>query len=474
MNPTTARPTRRLVAVAASLLLLTSACNAETTANASAETTAATDASTDSTATDTTNTTSSSSSLFDSSVVHDIVVEFDEEEYAAMLATFSSTGEKEWIEATITIDGVTYEQVGLRLKGNSSLFGLSADTADDPSTLPWLIQLDEYIDDQNHEGITDLVIRSNSTETAMNEAIALELLELAGLATQQAIAVSFTVNGTTELRLAIEHPDDIWEEAYFDAEDAALYKADSEGDYSYRGDDPEAYDDVFNQKAGEDDLEPLIEFLDFINNSDDETFAAELSEHLDVEAFAAYLAMQELVGNFDDIDGPGNNSYLHYDGETGQFTVVNWDLNLAFGTSNVNGGGPGGGGGGFGGQPGQQGGQPGQAPEGAEPPEGFEGGQPGQRPEGVGGFDTTGGPQGGGGPNGGSNILVERFMANSEFAALYAEATEQLTATLFDSGVADELIATWSEVLTSQASDLVSESTVQREAEAIRSWLAAN
>ena len=32
--------------------------------------------------------------------------------------------------------------------------------------------------------------------------------------------------------------------------------------------------------------------------------------------------MQDLVDNFDDIDGPGNNSYLSYDAATGQFTIV--------------------------------------------------------------------------------------------------------------------------------------------------------
>jgi spore coat protein CotH len=89
-------------------------------------------------------------------------------------------------------------------------------------------------------------------------------------------------------------------------------KAESGGDYSYRGDDPAAYEDVFDQEAGEDnaDLMPLIEFLEFLNESDDATFAAEIATRLDVDGFATYLAMQTLLDNFDDIDGPGNNSYL--------------------------------------------------------------------------------------------------------------------------------------------------------------------
>ncbi|MFW2382956.1 MAG: CotH kinase family protein [Acidimicrobiales bacterium] len=380
--------------------------------------------------------------LFDSAVVHDIEIEYDQDAYDAMIETYETTGEKDWIEATITIDGTTIENVGLRLKGNSSLFGLTSETAENPEDLPWLIRFDKYVDDQTYQGYGDLVIRSNSTETAMNEAVALELLETAGLATEEAIATTFTVNGgETELRLAIEHPDEVWAEANFDSDDGLLYKADSEGDYSYRGDDPDAYDDVFNQKAGDDDLEPLIEFLDFINNSDDATFADELSDELDVEAFATYLAFQELVGNFDDIDGPGNNSYLYYDPDTDRFTVVNWDLNLAFDTANVNGGGPGAGG--------QGGGRVGPP---AGPPQGQD--------------LAAGGPAGGTGPLGG-NILAERFMANDDFAQLYADAISELTETMYNSGTAADIIDGWAEVLTEQAGDLVDESTIRAEADAI-------
>ena len=278
--------------------------------------------------------------LFDSSVVHTISVDFDQADYDAMIDTFTTAGDKEWISATVIIDGVVYEDVGLRLKGNSSLFGLTSATSGNPEDLPWLIRLNKFVEGVDHQGYEDIVIRSNSTETALNEAVAQELLALAGLASQDAIATAFTVNGgETELRLAVENPDEEWYEDHFTDEDGLLYKADSEGDYSYRGDDAEAYTDVFDQEVGDDDMAPLIDFLDFINNSDDATFAEELGERLDVDAFATYLAFQDLIGNADDIDGRGNNSYLQYDTNNEQFTVVSWDLNLAFNTANVGGGG---------------------------------------------------------------------------------------------------------------------------------------
>jgi spore coat protein CotH len=461
--------------------------------------------------------------LFDSLQVHQIEVTFDQDDFDAMVDTYADNGDKEWIEATVTIDGETYEQAGMRLKGNSSLMGLGGgfggggfpgrgpaaenadETADgdtttteaadeaetttteaadepaeeerDPETLPWLIRLDEFVEGQDHQGYEDIVVRSNSSATSLNEAVALDLLTAAGLASEKAVSTSFRVNGGDPvLRLAIEHPDDdAWQESAFDGE-GALYKAESTGDWSYRGDDPAEYEEVFDQEGGSDvtDLGPLIDFLQFLEESDDATFAAELTDRLDVDAFATYLAMMDLLGNFDDIDGPGNNAYLWYDAETEQFTVVPWDMNLALGT------GMGGPGGGEGGGPG--GFDPGQLPEGFEPPAGGEmpelpeGFDPGQLPE---GFepptDGEGGGPGGGGPGGfgRTNPLVERFHANSDFEALYQEKLTDLRANLYESGAAAEILATRVDTLTKNATDLVDEATITEEADTIREQFSA-
>jgi spore coat protein CotH len=401
----------------------------------------------------------------DSSVVHEISLTFDQVDFDAMVKEYSSSGDKEWIEASISIDGATYEQVGIRLKGNSSLRGIAGDggggpaasaTGDDPATLPWLIKLDKFVDDQNHEGLTDLVVRSNGSSTSLNEAVALELLDVAGLASQDAIAASFRVNGAEpELRLVIEHPDDTWMAETLD-EGGALYKAESSGDYSYRGDDPAFYDEVFDQEAGEDnaDLTPLIELLDFINNADDTTFEAQLADWLDIDSFATYLAMQELLNNFDDIDGPGNNSYLYYDTEADTFTVVPWDHNLAFGLG-PGGGGPGGRGPGEGG--------PGGMP--AAPDSGFPGTPGSQRaaPGDIGGGGASGGPAGG--PGGRPNVLVQRFLAVAQWETLYQERLTELRTALYDSDVADSLLARWTEII--RSSGLVEDSTITTEADQI-------
>lgn len=421
--------------------------------------------STTSPSTATTGTTSSGAGswLFDNSVVHEISASFSQEDYEAMIQTYRSSDTKDWIEATVTIDGATYQNVGIRLKGNSSLSGIKSGRAggpsgdvstDRPEGLPWLIRLDKFVDGQNHDGVKELVVRSNISETALNEAVATELLGLAELASQKAIATRFSVNDSEAvLRLVIEHPDDVWMAANFSA-GGALYKAESTGDYSYRGSDPESYDEVFDQEAGKKnaDLTPLIDFLDFINNTDDTTFYSTLADRLDVESFATYLAMQELLGNFDDIDGPGNNSYLYYDPATDRFTVVAWDHNLAFG--------------GMGEMGGNAPGADRVAPDSVIPSRAGPGGMvPGRMAP-----DRSGLGDMGFGPGGKSNKLVERFHANSELEALYEERLADLKTKLFESGVGAEVLARWVALLETQASDLVDAATIKTEAAKIGSY----
>jgi len=453
--------------------------------------------------------------------VRDIDVTFDQADFDAAVDTYTETRKKKWITATVTIDGNEYQNVGMRLKGNSSLlqlkmsgeddpggavggppgrftvicgsgFGLpegfeppvgfelpegaefapgegfpevfpGGDFSSEPEDLPWLIRLDKYEDDQAHQGRTDYVVRSNDTDTSLNESVALALLGEAGLATQQSAAVRFSVNGSdASVRLVIEHPDNRW--AAENLGEGSLFKADSTGDYSYRGEDESAYTDAWDQKSGEDDFSPLISFLDFVNNATDEEFADGLADRLDVEAFARYKALQDLIANWDDIDGLGNNSYLYFD-QDGKATVVAWDHNLALMGDFFGGPGPGG-------LPegpppddieadfqviGPGGDFPGdcELPEGLEPPEGFdlvENGFP---------ADGFGAP----------NKLSTRFAEVPEFQALIDQAKVNLQAELVDSGRAADIIETRAAVLRDQVGDLLAEDVITREAESVESAL---
>ncbi|MGW1817637.1 CotH kinase family protein [Streptomyces sp. NPDC002125] len=62
--------------------------------------------------------------LYDTTVKHSIQLSFDQTDFDKMMKEFEDEGTKESIEADLTIDGVYLEDVGIRLKGNSTLMSL--------------------------------------------------------------------------------------------------------------------------------------------------------------------------------------------------------------------------------------------------------------------------------------------------------------------------------------------------------------
>ena len=388
--------------------------------------------------------------------LHSVEITVDQNAYQEMITAYTSNRTKNWIEATVTVDGVAHEKAGLKLKGNSSLQGISADS--EPQKLPWLVRFDKFVDGANHDGMTRMVIRASSSTSALNEAVALDLLAKTGLASEKAAHISLSVNGSDPvLRLTCQDLDESWVAQNFDVA-GLLYKAESTGDYTYRGTDESAYKDVFDQETGKANLTPLIEFLQFINESSDADFQSGLAQRVDVDKMVTYLAFEDVIDNFDDITGPGNNSFLWWAEQTNQMTVVAWDHNCAFGLKprtgqQGQGGGQPPGGGGQGQPPGDGGAPPnGQAPTGQPP-----GGGGGQQP-------------GGGGNQTKANALVDRFNSLMDGETKVSAERDRLKQELYTSGVAHTILDARAKVLTDQAGSLIEQSAVEADKQTIAAY----
>ena len=392
-------------------------------------------------------TTTAETTLFADGASHEVSIEWDEAAYADMIAAYEADGSKEWIQADITIDGTLVSDIGVRLKGNSTLRSLSDSngygamgggagvssgiSSDVPESLPLLIDFDKYVDGQTYQGITQLSLRPGSP--VLNEALALALTEASGQATQRYAYTTYSVNGgTTQTRLLVENPDEAYADALFDTP-GVLYKSDAESSFTYQGDDLATYEDQFKQLNAEDteDLQPIVDFLKWLSEASDEEFDAGLGNRVDVESFARYAATMNLLVNGDDMAGPGQNYYLWYDLDTKKISVISWDLNLAM-TDNATAS-PDeevsiGGGGGMGGGAGMQ------RPQG-------ENDDAGAPPAGA-GSPPAGAPAGGAAPGGarGGNELKERFLASGAFQSLYDNAYADLYEQLFASGTAAGLL----------------------------------
>lgn len=393
--------------------------------------------------------TTAANAFFADGATHAVGIDWDETAYADMIAAYEKDGSKEWIQADITIDGTLIADIGVRLKGNSTLRSLSGGDAggpggavgtsagissDVPESLPLLIDFDKYVDGQTYEGLTQLSLRPGSP--VLNEALALALTEASGQATQRYAYTTYSVNdGPTQTRLLVENPDEAYADSLFDSA-GVLYKSDAGSSFTYQGDDLATYEEQFKQLNKKDtaNVQPIVDFLKWLYEASDEQFDAELANWVDVDSFARYAATMNLLVNGDDMAGPGQNYYLWYDLETKKISIISWDLNLAM-TGNATASpdeqvsiGGGGGGAGRGGMQAPAADGDGGGPAMADPP-----GADAATDPGAGTGTKAAGGKGG-------NALKERFLASATFKPLYDKAYAELYQQLYGSGTAEALL----------------------------------
>ena len=434
--------------------------------------------------------------LFDTSVTHELSIEIGDEEYDDMISTFRKDGDKKWVNASVVIDGTRIDDAAVRLKGNSTLRGVRGEddsgsrpegfappegielpegvdpaqgplgmgsmeqaTPDDPTSLPLLISFDENAEGRAYQGMTELSVRPGSP--VLEEAMALSLTADTDQPTQRYAYTVYSVNDSaTTTRLVLEHPDDTYANSLFDS-DGYLYKADASSRFEYVGDDQSDYSDQFRQINATDSgtLQPIIDFLKWLDSADDAEFDAHLADRVDVDSFARYVATQNLLVNSDDMSGPGQNYYLWYDLETEKLSVVSWDLNLAMQgdttagpddtVSMTAGTRPDGGAAPQGGVPPGRGGPPQDVPR-AVRPEGMQGGGEG------------------GGPGGGNNLKT-RFLASETFTSLYHAAYWDLYEQIYGNGRALEILDAVAASL--PTSDGLTAESRQNSIDSMRSWI---
>ncbi|MGV0836086.1 CotH kinase family protein [Mycolicibacterium thermoresistibile] len=394
--------------------------------------------------------------LFDASVPHTLSIELTDAEYRDMVHQYVADGDKKWANAEVTIDGTTMRDVAVRLKGNSTLMALRGDrfgpppdgwsgppsmgflepvSADDPTSLPLLISFNENVDGRGYQGMTELALRPGTS--VLNEAMALSMTALTRQPSQRYGYATYAINGDTTTRLVLEHPDATYANRLFGS-DGYLYKARARSKLEYRGPDQSTYAQEFKQINAADtgNLQPLINFVRWLDTADDEEFARSLADWVDVESFARYVATQNLLVNPDDMAGPGQNYYLWYDLGTQRFSVLSWDLNLAMvmGEPNL---GPH--------DPLEM-----KLPSGRKPPSGREF-PPGSPPWRDG------------------NTLKERFLASTTFNDLYIATYWDLYEQMYADGRALELLD--AVIATVPVPDDAAQQELDSSAATLRSWL---
>lgn len=289
--------------------------------------------------------------VFAENTVRRIDISISEANWEAMqndldvnLNTHSSSADVDfdpiWVPATITFEGKNWYKVGIRYKGNSTLRNAYYSNTD---KYPFKLDFDEFEDDfpviknQRFYGFKQLNLNNNDSDGSfLREKLAADLFREFGVpAAHTAFYAVYLDRGDGSqflgLYTLVEEVDDTVPESQFDDDDGNLYKPDGDAaSFAYGTFDTEEFDLKTNtDEADYSDVQTFYEILHSDSRtSDPESWKSNLEEIFNVDGFLKYLAVNNVIQNWDTYGNMTHNYFLYND--AGRLTWIPWDNNEAF------------------------------------------------------------------------------------------------------------------------------------------------
>jgi hypothetical protein len=246
-----------------------------------------------------------------------------------------------WVTATVTFEEDTWEYVGIRFKGNSSL--RDAWTSGNYK-LPFKLDFDQFedeypqIDDQRFYGFKQLSLANNfNDDSYLREKVTADIFREFGVPSAHTAFYEVYLDygeGSTYLGLytMVEMVEDSVISQQFSSDSGNLYKPDGTGATFAEGSFNEAsFDKETNQEEA--DYSDIIGLFDVLHAdtrlTQPSTWRNDLESILDVDGFLRWLAVNTVVQNWDTYGQMSHNYFLYTDPDTGLITWIPWDNNHA-------------------------------------------------------------------------------------------------------------------------------------------------
>lgn len=268
--------------------------------------------------------------------VQTISIVFAESNWDALLDA-QKAGDEDYIMAqSVTINGVLFDSVGVKYKGNSTYDARQTKN-------PFHIELDTY-KDQKYENYTDIKLSNAAKDPSfIREVLSYKLLRKymdAPLSNYANVYVNGQLIGlySNSESISKKFVDD-----RFGSKTNTFVKCnppDGAGpgttnlpNLVYKGNDSSQYYSAYELKS-DTGWDELIDLCDTLKNN-----IADIEKILDVDRALWMLAFDNVLVNLDSyIGGFAQNYYLYRD-DNGRFIPIVWDLNESFGTFSMSGSG---------------------------------------------------------------------------------------------------------------------------------------
>ncbi|MBE2247401.1 MAG: CotH kinase family protein [Candidatus Competibacteraceae bacterium] len=264
--------------------------------------------------------------LFGGSSIHDIELSFWQTNYWDTLTQHYLTDT--YIPCHMTVNGVPFDSIGIKFKGNSSYNNPSDKKS-------FKIDMNEYISGQKIDGLKKLNLNNGFKDpTFMREKVFLDFLQNNGIPAPRCTYARVHINGTYwGLYMLVEEVNKKFLDLRFGNDTGNLFKGDPQGDLKWLGPSPSLYYPKYELKTNEsqNDWSDLVAFINALNNATSQGLYDSILQHFHANTYFSAWAAHNLFVNLDSYMGSGHNYFIYHDASHDRFEWITWDVNEAFG-----------------------------------------------------------------------------------------------------------------------------------------------
>jgi len=231
----------------------------------------------------------------------------------------------------------TLLDVGFRLRGNTSL--VSAKKS-------FKLSFNTYVPGRKYNGLEKINLNGEHNDPSIiRSKLCWDLYQDFGIPAPRAAHTQVYINGNYYgLYINVEHIDEQFIKSRFGNNNGNLYKCLYPADLQYLGPDPNLYKLMtgawrvyeLHTNTATDDYSDLANFIDVLNNTEDDSLQVKLDAVFNVQSYLKYLVIECLTGHWDAYSFNMNNFYLYHNLNTGKFEFIPYDLDNTFGIDWMN------------------------------------------------------------------------------------------------------------------------------------------
>lgn len=319
--------------------------------------------------------------IFNTDEIVEINIIMDDEKWEEMLQNAMS---EVYYECDVVVNGTTFQRVGIRPKGNTSLSSIARDP--DNNRYSFKLEFDQFVDGQTCFGLDKLVLNNSYADnTNMKEAIIYDMFQFLGADASLYNYAKMSVNDEYwGVYMALEAVEESFMLRNYGMENGFLYKPDSMNfggkereqggekggnfpgmgggrfnpenmprpemggggfdrderggrggfggmgggsNLNYTDDNLDSYSSIWNAQvtdSSDADHKRVVEALKNVHNGTD------IEKYIDVDQILKYMAVHDFAVNDDSLSGSMAHNYYLYEAN-GQISVLPWDYNLSLG-----------------------------------------------------------------------------------------------------------------------------------------------